>query len=139
MSTAPLKKNIYNYIVLLINFLTDKLIITNFYNKHIIMEVTQKVFEITKVIRKDTANRVHAKINEELRAQLADESVEKWLWTEEKYKIYKDQYSNRENFQPNVTKLRQCDVCFKVYNKDGWTSHLNFELYKRTGTRKLMR
>ena len=52
------------------------------------MEATQKVFNITHVIRKDTANRVHAKINEELRAQLADESVEKWLWTEEKYKIY---------------------------------------------------
>ncbi len=52
------------------------------------MEATTKVFEITQIVRKDKANRIHAKITEELRAQLSDESDEKWLWTEEKFSLY---------------------------------------------------
>ncbi len=30
-------------------------------------------------------------------------------------------------------------MCLKVFNKSNWKSHHDFELYKRTGTRKLMR
>ena len=80
---------------------------------------------------------IHSKVSEELKAEVARDTPEKWVITDEKLHLYKKEFENTEDYQPNIMELRICEVCEMVFTRKKWPSHKWFELHGRKGTRKL--
>jgi hypothetical protein len=83
---------------------------------------------------------LHLRYDADLIAQVDIDEPEKWVLTEEKVAIFKEQRKiSNTNFKPPAEGLRMCEMCRNVYEKHQWKNHAKFEVLRRKGTAKICR
>jgi hypothetical protein len=83
--------------------------------------------------------RIYSKITEKDKENIMIDTPEKWAWTREKFIKYARENEFKEKYQPNAKELRECEVCDRVFVRQGWADHKYFETHRRKGSRRLMR